>query len=185
MKILAISGSLRKKSFNTALLRAAQISAPAGMDVDLFETLGEFPLYNQDVADAAFPDLVSKTKERIRTADGILFSTPEYNRGISGVLKNMIDWCSRPSGDGAWGEKPYGIMSASGGRLSAMRANYELKLTMLQMGGYVMGTPEFFLGNGKDVFDENMALADEKTKELLAKYLAAFKTYAERFSQKA
>lgn len=178
MNIIAIYGSLREKSYNKALLAAAQKMAPEGMTIELMDPGAQFPLFNDDISSTAFPAIVTEYKQKIRAADGIIFSTPEYNRGISGVLKNMIDYCSRPHGEGVWGGgKPYGVLSASNGRLSGMAANYELKKILVYFGGHVMGQPEFFLGNSGDVFDEQMNLKDEKTKELLMQYLAAFKAH--------
>src|SRR4051812_43801579 len=118
--ILGICGSLRKKSYNLGALRAAQQVAPDSVRVDIFD-LSDIPLYNQDL-DATPPARVTEFKAAIRAADAILFVTPEYNYSVPGVLKNAIDWASRPYGDSAWNGKPVAIMGATGGAWGTTRA---------------------------------------------------------------
>src|SRR5262250_608620 len=113
LRILGIAGSLRKGSFNRGLLRAAQQSAPAGVTIEEFDLAG-IPVYNQD-DDASPPERVTALKARIRASDAVLFATPEYNYSIPGVLKNAIDWASRPNGQSAWTGKPAAIIGASPG----------------------------------------------------------------------
>ena len=125
LKILGIPGSLRQASFNRFALLAAGTLLPAGASLDLFELEG-IPVYNQDL-DKQPPARVAELKARIRAADAILFATPEYNYSMPGVLKNAIDWASRPYGDSAWQGKPVAMMSASVGILGGARAQYHLR----------------------------------------------------------
>ena len=125
MVILGVAGSLRRQSFNRALLRAAQELAPEGSRIETFELDG-IPSFNQDEEQNP-PAKVVELKQRIRSADAILFVTPEYNYSVPGVLKNAIDWASRPYGDSAWNGKPVAVMGASVGTLGTGRAQYHLR----------------------------------------------------------
>ncbi len=176
--ILAISGSLRKSSYNTALLRTFKEQAPSGTTIDIVESsdIAAFPLYDQD-GEAAFPPAVTALKERIRAADGIIIATPEYNRSIPGVLKNLIDWTSRPYGKSAWAGKPVYVMGASMGPLGASLAQYALKQVMLHLDARVIGQPEFFLGTAQDKFDEAGKLTDQATKDFINSALMAFTNF--------
>lgn len=177
MNILAFSGSLRKESFNTALARAFVANASDGVTIELAD-ISTVPLYNQD-DEAAFPEVVAALKERIRAADGVLIVTPEYNRSIPGVLKNVIDWTSRPYGDNAWERKPVYVASASIGPIAAALAQYELKRALLYLNARVLGQPEFLLGKAQDVFDADGKLLDEHTKTHIVDALAAFTRHIE------
>lgn len=167
--ILALSGSLRKGSYNSALLRALQKEAPGGITVDIIQAdeIRAIPLYDQDVESVGFPETVAALKARIRAADGIIIATPEYNRSMPGVLKNSIDWTSRPYGDNAWKGKPVYVIGASVGPTAAALAQYALKQVMLYLDARVLGQPEFYCGNAGQKFDEQGALLDEKTKEFI------------------
>jgi chromate reductase, NAD(P)H dehydrogenase (quinone) len=123
--ILGIAGSLRRNSYNRAALRAAQQLAPDDATIDVFELDG-IPVFSQD-EEKQPPAKVVEFKKQIRAADAILLVTPEYNYSIPGVLKNAIDWASRPYGDSAWTDKPVAIMGASSGRLGTGRAQYHLR----------------------------------------------------------
>jgi chromate reductase len=125
MKILGISGSLRKESFNTRLLHVAQTLAPAGVTIEVFD-LAPIPLYNEDVRAAGYPPPVAALREAIRGADALLFATPEYNYSVSGVLKNAIDWASRPP-DVPLLDKPAAVMGASTGLNGTVRAQFHLR----------------------------------------------------------
>ena len=177
--ILALSGSLRKGSYNSALVRAFVALAPAGVTVNIVtaDDIRAVPLYDQDVEAAEFPANVAALKARIRAADGILISTPEYNRSMPGVLKNFIDWTSRPYGDNAWKGKPVYVMSASVGSIAAALAQYALKQVMLYLDTKVLGQPEFYCGNAGEKFDAEGNLTDAKTKESITaawpKFLAS------------
>src|ERR1700686_3470048 len=125
MNILGISGSLRKGSFNTAALRSARDLAPEGVAIETAD-LTEIPLYNEDVRAQGYPPAVERFREQIRAADALLFATPEYNLSLSGVLKNAIDWASRPP-DQPFGGKPAAIMGAGAGMAGTARAQYDLR----------------------------------------------------------
>jgi chromate reductase len=174
MNIVALSGSLRKDSFNTALLRALQALAPEGMQIEIVE-IGNLPLYSQD-EETAFPAVAQALKDKIETADGIIIATPEYNRSIPGVLKNAIDWASRPWGQNSFAGKPVLTMGVSVGKIGTAVAQSHLRQIMVYLDTKVIGQPEFYLGPAQELFGEG-GLTDEPTKELLAK---ALRVLAER-----
>lgn len=176
MKIVAISGSLRKDSFNTQLIHALKDLAPAGMTIEQLE-IGGLPLYNTDL-EAAFPAEAKALKTAIEGADGVIFATPEYNRSIPGVLKNAIDWASRPWGQNSFAGKAVLIMGVSVGKLGTALAQEHLKNIMLYLDGKVVGQPEIYLGPTQGVFDETGKIVEESTKELLSKGLAKLAAYA-------
>ena len=120
IKILGIAGSLRKASTNRGVLRAAAELLPDGAEMEIFDLDG-MPLYNEDL-ETDLPPIVKELREKVRSADAIIFATPEYNYGIPGLLKNAIDWASRPYGQSAWEGKPAAIMGASGGNIATARA---------------------------------------------------------------
>lgn len=126
IRVFGISGSLRKGSYNTALLRAAKELAPEGMQIEIYEGLGAIPPYNEDVREQGWPEPVRELRERIAAADALLVVTPEYNYSIPGVLKNAIDWASRPPNPPMAG-KPAAIMGASGGNFGTARAQLHLR----------------------------------------------------------
>lgn len=177
-KILVIYGSLREKSTNKFLAREIAALAPKTMKVEVLglETL---PFYNADM-ESSFPEAVKDFKSKIRAANGILVVTPEYNRSIPGVLKNMLDWTSRPYGDSAWDGKPVGVLGASVGSIGAALAQYHLKQILNYLNAHVMGQPEFYL-NATEKFDERGNLTDAGTKTHIEKYLAAFQGHVGRF----
>ncbi len=170
LNILAFSGSFRKGSINSGLVRAAVSLAPEGMAITQVD-FSDLPLYNQDM-EAQFPTEVAALKEKIRAADGIVVATPEYNRSIPGVLKNMFDWTSRPYGDNAWSGKPVALMGA-GGSVGTAVAQSHLKEILLYLDARVLGQPEFYVnGFTPGIFDKDGNLIDEKTKEYVARLLA-------------
>lgn len=180
MNILALSGSLRADSYNTALLRAFAARVPEGVTMRIV-SLGDLPLYNQDL-ETTFPESAHALKEAVKAADGILIATPEYNRSIPGVLKNALDWTSRPYGDSAWKGKPVYVIGASVGPLSAALAQYDLKKILLYLDAHVLGQPEFYLGNASDKFAPDGSLTDEKTRTHIDVALATFIPFAQRVS---
>ena len=181
MTILGIAGSLRKQSYNRGLLRAAIQLAPDGVTVETFD-LDDIPGFNQD-KESQPPPRVSELKARIRAADAILFSTPEYNYSIPGVLKNAIDWASRPYGDSAWDEKPVAIMGASVGATGTARAQYHLRQMFVFLNMHAMNRPEVMVGNASKRFDQAGNLTDEETKEHIRKQLAALAAWSRRLSR--
>ena len=181
LKILGIPGSLRKQSYNHGALRAAQQLTPEGVTLDIFDLNG-IPLYNQDL-DGMPPARVTEFKAAIRAADAILFATPEYNFSIPGVLKNAIDWASRPYGDSAWSGKPVAIMGASVGALGTSRAQYHLRQTFVFLNMPVLQQPEVMIGNAGERFDKEGNLIDDKTREFIGKQVAALVEWTRRLSR--
>jgi len=156
-KILLISGSLREKSYNTALLQAF-----AGELIDKAEVVWadiHLPLFNEDL-ETTYPADAQAFKQQILDADAIIISTPEYNRGMSGVLKNAIDWASRPYGKNAFVGKKVLVTSASTGGISGALALYQVKQSLLHLDANVVGQPEFMVGNAPSKFDEAGTLTD-------------------------
>jgi len=172
MNILGVSGSLRKGSFNTALLRAASEYLPAGATLEI-QSLGGVPLYNFDVEQAGTPETVDDLRKRIRASDGLLIATPEYNYSIPGVLKNALDWASRPPKDSPLTRKPIAIMGA-GGMMGTVRAQSHLRQILLCQDSRVMAKPELFVSRGQGKFDETGRLVEEATRQKLEKFLKAF-----------
>ncbi len=169
ISILGIAGSLRKASYNRGALMAATELVPEGSTIEIFELDG-IPGFNQD-DEKSPPEKVAELKRKIREADAILFVTPEYNYSVPGVLKNAIDWASRPYGDSAWDGKPTAIMGASVGAIATARAQYHLRQMMVFLNMFPINQPEVMIGNCADKFDEQGNLTDEKTKEFIRQLL--------------
>ena len=169
LKILGIAGSLRKASWNRGALRAAQQLAPEGMKIEIFDLDG-IPAFNQDDEQNP-PPRVTELKKRIREADAILFVTPEYNYGLPGVLKNAIDWASRPYGDNAWNGKPAAIMSAAMSMGGGVRAQYQLRQSFVFLNVDAVLQPEVAIGNATERFDQQGNLKDETSKKLIGQLL--------------
>src|SRR5437762_1344451 len=170
IRILGIAGSLRRKSYNRAALRAAQQLAPEDAVIDSFELDG-IPVFSED-DERQPPSKVVEFKKRIREADAILFVTPEYNYSIPGVLKNAIDWASRPYGDSAWTDKPAAIMGASVGTFGSARAQYHLRQVFVFLNVHAVNRPEVMIGNAAQNFDAEGNLTNESTKNLIRQLLA-------------
>lgn len=178
--IVGLSGSLRDKSYNTSLLRAAgQYASAYGMQIDAVD-IGSLPLFSED-GESPLPAAVVAFKEKIATADGVLFVTPEYNYSISGSLKNAIEWGTRPYGDNSFDEKPAGIMSASVGILGGVRAQYHLRQILVSPNMHVMNYPEVMVGQAKEKFNEVGELVDESTQKRVKEFLAAFAEWVKKF----
>ena len=169
IKILGIAGSLRKKSFNKSLIRAAAELRPDGMEIENFD-LERIPPFNQDMEDRP-PEIVKELKAKVRAADAILIATPEYNYSIPGVLKNAIDWASRPYGDNAFEGKPVAVMGASGGMLGSARAQYHLRQTFVFLNMHPINRPEVIVPFAADKIDDNGKVVDEKTREKIRELL--------------
>jgi chromate reductase len=169
IRILGIAGSLRKDSFNRAALRAAQALAPEGAEVEIFDIDG-IPAFSQD-DEGKPPSKVTELKEKVRAADAVLFVTPEYNYSIPGVLKNAIDWASRPYGDSAWEGKPVAVMGASIGILGTARAQYHLRQVFVFLNMHAVNRPEVMIGNAAERFDAEGNLTDETTGKLISQLL--------------
>lgn len=171
IKIIGFSGSLRKGSFNTAALAAAQQLCGDDAEIEIFD-ISDFPPFNQD-REQDPPANVAKLKAAIRAADAVIFSSPEYNYSVPGHLKNVIDWASRPYGDSAWEGKPALIMGASSGAIGTARMQYHLRQTMVFLNMFPLNKPEVMIGNAAGKFDENGTLTDEKTREFIKQAVAA------------
>jgi chromate reductase len=167
--ILGICGSLRKISYNLGTLRAAQKLCPEGVKLEILELEG-IPGFNQD-EEKNPPARIAELKKRVRAADAILFATPEYNYSIPGVLKNAIDWASRPYGDNAWDGKPAAIMSAALSMGGGVRAQYHLRQCFVFLNVDAVLQPEVAIGNAPKSFDEQANLTDETSKKLIGQLL--------------
>ncbi|HEX3250490.1 MAG TPA: NAD(P)H-dependent oxidoreductase [Pyrinomonadaceae bacterium] len=181
MVILGIAGSLRKQSFNRSLLRAAQELAPEGARIDVFELDG-IPPFNQD-DEGNPPAKVAELKQRVRDADAILLVTPEYNYSVPGVLKNAIDWASRPYGDSAWTGKPVAVMGATVGTLGAARAQYHLRQMFVFLNMYAVNQPEVMLSNAHKHFDQDGKLTDETARKLIRQLLEELMNWTRRLQK--
>jgi len=169
IRILGISGSLRKGSYNTATLKAAQALAPEGVTIDTFDIAG-IPIFNQDEEGSPGPRVV-EFKKAIRAADAILIATPEYNYSIPGPLKNAIDQASRPYGDNAWNGKPVALMSASVGIFGGARAQYHLRQSFVFLNMFAVTQPEVMIPAAQTRFDAQGNLTDEMATTLIKQLL--------------
>jgi chromate reductase len=140
VKILAVSGSLRAGSLNTQLLRAAATVAPEGVELELWEGIGELPIYDQDLEGGDVPAAVRRLREAWGSADAILFSTPEYNGSVPGGLKNAIDWASRPRPEAVLADRTVAVVGASTGRFGTVWAQNDLKRILGVAGARVVGS---------------------------------------------
>jgi len=163
--ILGFAGSLRKGSFNRALLRVAAELMPKNAVFEVFDLAG-IPLFNQDL-ETQPPEEVKVFKAKVKAADAILIATPEYNYSIPGVLKNAIDWASRPYPDNAFDEKPVAIMGASTGMLGTARAQYHLRQCFVFLNIHTVNKPEVMVNYAPEKFDADGRLKDEKARRLI------------------
>ncbi len=181
IRILGIAGSLRRESYNRATLRAATQLVPKDATIDIFELDG-IPGFNQDEEQNP-PAKVVELKRRIREADAILIVTPEYNYSVPGVLKNAIDWASRPYGDSAWNGKPVAIMGATVGSIGTARAQYHLRQMFVFLNMFPINQPEVMIGNASERFDAEGNLTDDTTKDLIRKLLQSLVEWTLRIGQ--
>jgi chromate reductase len=179
VRVLGISGSLRNKSFNADALRAARELAPAGMEIEVYQGLGTLPLYNEDLRAEGFPPAVQDLRDRIKAADALLFVTPEYNYSVPGVLKNAIDWASRPP-EQPFDDKPIALMGVSPGALGTARAQYHLRQTFVFLNGHVLNKPEVMIGQCAARFDAEGRLTDEATRGFVQGLMVSLKAWTER-----
>ncbi|WP_119271723.1 NADPH-dependent FMN reductase [Taklimakanibacter deserti] len=177
MKILAITGALRKDSWNTQLLRAVKELAPPEMAIEIV-TLHGVPLYDGDEEDKhGVPTSVKALQEKVREADGVIISTPEYNFSVPGVLKNGLDWMSRSGNPFKW--KRVGVMGASEGPIGTGRSQYHLRQNLVGLEAITMPKPEIFVALADKKFAHGK-LTDETTKKIIVTWLAAFKDWVKR-----
>jgi chromate reductase, NAD(P)H dehydrogenase (quinone) len=178
IKILGFAGSLRKGSYNKALLGAALELLPENTELEIFDLEG-IPLFNEDL-EGQPPAKVKEFKAKIKAADALLIATPEYNYSMPGILKNAIDWGSRPYGDNSFNDKPLAIMGVSGGLLGTARAQYHLRQTCVFLNLHLLNKPEVMVGVAKEKFDAIGRLTDEKTKELIKNLLVNLEAWTKK-----
>jgi chromate reductase len=178
LKILAFAGSLRKESYNKALIKAAKELAPEDAEVEIFDLDG-IPLYNQD-EEAQMPDHVKLFKQKIKSADAVLIATPEYNRSIPGVLKNAIDWASRPYGDNSFDDKPVAAFGATGGSLvGTSAAQIHLRQIFSFLNAHPLERPLLFIAGASEKI-ENGDVVDEETRDLIRSMMQALTEWTRR-----
>lgn len=162
--VLLISGSLRSESVNTKLLKAFATAMPSDVTVEWADV--NLPLFNEEL-EADFPAEAEALRQQILGADHVIIATPEYNRGMSGVLKNAIDWASRPYGKNAWQGKSVLVAAASPGSISGALALYQVKQALLHLDAQVLGQPEFMVGHAFSKFNDVGELIDESTQNFV------------------
>lgn len=175
MRVLGISGSLRRDSLNSALLRAAAERLPAGAELIEFERLREIPPYDADVEDEGVPEVVEDLREAVRSADAVLIATPEYNHSLPGQLKNALDWVSRPAGESALNGVPAAAIGASTGMFGAVWAQAEARKVLAALGGRVVETELPIPHAASQYADDRLDLSPEQSQrltELLAELVA-------------
>lgn len=175
-KIAVFVGSLQEKSFNKLLAKSIENVAPDGVEFDYID-IGSLPLFNQDL-EANFPASATAAKEKVEVADGVLFVTPEYNRSIPGVLKNAIDWTSRPWGHNSFSGKPTGIVGATPSPVGTAVAQADLRHIIAYLGTKLLGQPEIYFANAHELFDEQGELI-AASKEQLTNYVNIFVQWVE------
>ncbi len=170
-KIVAISGSLRKKSFNTASLHAAKELAPEGVTVEIAE-IGDLPLYNEDLrVEGSYPAPVQRLLKHLHEADAMLIACPEYNYGLTAALKNALDWCSRPPSR-PFAYKAVGIFGVSGGAAGTARAQAHLRAVLVGLDAYALNQPQVMIGAGHTKFDADGKFAEEAGRDFMRQHLA-------------
>ncbi len=180
LRLVAICGSLRARSFNAALLTAAIECAPPGLEVERYAGLRDVPPFNDDVRQAGLPPEVADLAGRIERADGVLVVTPEYNFGVPGVLKNALDWVSCAGAspyESPLRHKPVGIIGASAGLMGTVRAQQALRALFHFTGSQTMLRPEVFVSQAYERFDADGRLVDPATRELLGSFMTAFQEF--------
>ncbi len=181
-KIAVFVGSLRKESYNLKTAKALMALAPETLTLEIVN-IGELPMFNEDL-EGTPPKEWKLLQEQIIAADGVLFLTPEYNRSVSGVLKNAIDVGSRPYGQNSWDGKPGAVVSVSIGSISGFGANHHLRQTLVYINVPTMAQPEAYIGNAMDLFDDKGKLINESTKEFLKNFMLAFEKWVDTNSKK-
>ncbi len=184
VRILGFGGSLREESFNqtlletSCLLQASSDICPDDMSLEIYDKIGDFPLYNQEL-EQEMPSAVKDFKQKIQSAGAILIVTPEYNYAIPGFLKNVLDWASRPAGDNSLDDKPGAIMSASPGMFGGARAQYILRQVCVSLNVHLLNKPEVMVSSVHEKMD-NGKLADEPTLERISELMRALGVWTRR-----
>ncbi len=183
-KIAVFVGSLRRESFNRKMAKVLTELAPESLKLEIIE-IGGLPLYDQDYDDEGKPPAAwTAFRERVKSFDGLLFVTPEYNRSVPGVLKNAIDVGSRPYGQSVWGRKPGAVISVSPGAIGGFGANHHLRQSLVFLDVPAMQQPEAYMGNAAQLFDVNGNIANETTREFFIKFMDAFAAWVAKNSPK-
>ncbi|MDB5570078.1 MAG: NAD(P)H-dependent oxidoreductase [Hyphomicrobiales bacterium] len=177
-KILAVSGSLRKNSFNTAALRAMQELAPAGVTIELAE-IGDLPLYDDDVREQGYPATVQRFRAQVAAADAVILATPEYNYSVSAPLKNAIDWASRAPAQ-PFGGKPVAILSAATGPMGGVRAQYHLRHMLVSTNSHVLNAPQIMITGAGSKFDAEGRFTDQAGRDLMVQMIDELVKWARR-----
>jgi len=180
LKIIGLSGSLRRESYTSKLLLAFQRLAPSGVSLDLV-SIGDLPFINEDL-EGQLPDSVQNWHRTIEESDGVLFATPEYNRSYSPVLKNAIDWGSRPDGYNAWDGKPAGVLGSTLYNLGTFGAQQHLRQVLMYLNLPTLQQPEFYLERSAEKFAPDGTLTDLHTEDKIGEYWEAFEKWARRFA---
>ncbi len=171
VSLVGFAGSLRKGSYNKAILRAAAELVPADASLEILDLEG-IPPFNQDL-ETSMPETVKEFKRKIKSADAVVMVTPEHNYSVPGVLKNAIDWASRPYGDNSFEGKPAALMSASPGILGGARAQYQLRQVLVFLDMHPLNRPEVFVTQANQKIDEQGRLIDEETRKRIRQLLEA------------
>ena len=179
VNVLALPGSLRRGSFNRLLLQAAAASTPPGMQLQVYDELASVPLFSEDVEAETVPAGVERLRDRVARADAVLIATPEYNQSIPGVLKNAIDWLSRPPHEVLVG-KPMAVIGATAGRWGTRLAQSHLRHVLYATEALVMPQPSLFVAAASSLFDGAGGLVDEQTAGSLRELLVAFDGWIRR-----
>ena len=178
-RILALAGSLRQGSYNRGLLRAAEELAPDWVKVQFFD-IGTLPFFNEDLEAPADPEVVRQFKQAISNSNAILIATPEYNGAVPGVLANAIDWASRPTGRSVLRNKPVAVMGAVLGRSGSANAQAALRGVLSRVGAVVVPDPQVLVPNASRLFDEQVNLRDEDTREEIRQLVEAVANWCRR-----
>lgn len=179
-RIAVVVGSLRKDSFNRQLAHAVVSLMPDDFSFDFLD-IGTLPLYSQDY-DADFPDVARQFKQQIEQADGLLFVTPEYNRSIPGVLKNAIDWGSRPWGKNAWGGKPGAVLGTSPGAIGTALSQQHLRNVLAYLDVALLGQPEMFIKHDAEKIAADGAILNDDTRKFLQLFVDRYTAWVHRLA---
>lgn len=180
VKILGLSGSLRKASYNTSLLKSASELMPEGMNLHIFD-LTPLPMFNPDF-EKPFPESVAELRRQIAEADAVLIATPEYNSSVSSTLKNAIDWASRPPNKPLEG-KPVAIIGVTTGNFGTVRAQLQLRQILTHVGALLMAKPEVLISRAEQVFDSDGLLTDETARGFLRDFIGALSQWVQRLDR--
>jgi chromate reductase len=180
LHVIGLAGSLRRASLNRSLLRAAQELAPPDLQIEIRD-LDDVPFYNQDVEDTGAPEPVQRLRDLVGRADGLLLATPEYNLGVPAVMKNAVDWLSRPARSSVLNGTPVGIVGASPGLGGTVRGQMQLRQAFVFTNSPVMMQPEILVRQAREKFDSTGRLTDEPTRQILATFLQELVRWIARF----